>query len=68
MRGKVKRFNAERGFGFIIPDDGSPDVFVHIKAVVRPVDELRVGDSVEFDVKPNERDGRLAAVGVRLVT
>jgi CspA family cold shock protein len=55
--GTVKWFNAEKGFGFIEPDDGGPDVFVHFSAIAddsgyRSLDE---GQRVEFDASPGDR-------------
>jgi len=50
--GTVKFFNAQRGFGFIRPDDGSKDVFVHITAVERAgLDTLVEGQKVSYDVQ-----------------
>jgi cold shock protein len=49
--GTVKSFDAARGFGFIVPDDGGHDVFVHISAVKRAgIGELLEGASVTFDL------------------
>ncbi len=49
--GTVKFFNHQRGFGFIEPNDGSQDVFVHISAVQRAgMDELVEGQKISFDV------------------
>jgi len=49
--GTVKFFNTQRGFGFIAPDDGSKDVFVHISAVERAgLGTLRDGQKVSFEV------------------
>jgi CspA family cold shock protein len=58
--GKVKWFNAQKGFGFIQPDDGSKDVFVHISAVERAgLAGLNEGQAVSFDLQ-SER-GKTAA-------
>ena len=58
--GKVKFFNATKGFGFIAPDDGSKDVFVHISAVERAgLSMLNEGQKVSFDVI--EERGKQAA-------
>ena len=46
--GTVKFFNNSKGFGFITPDDGSKDVFVHVNGLV---DEIREGDTVSYDVE-----------------
>jgi len=58
--GTVKWFNPEKGFGFIVPDDGSKDVFVHISAVeaagMKTLDE---GQKLEFDLEENR--GKQAA-------
>ncbi len=54
--GTVKFFNATRGFGFISPDDGSKDVFVHISAVESAgIASLSEGQKVSFDIQPDER-------------
>ena len=60
--GTVKWFNATKGFGFIEPEGGSKDVFVHISAVERAgLNDLPDGQKVTFDIEPG-RDGREAAV------
>ena len=65
-RGTVKWFNSQRGFGFIQPDDGSKDVFVHISAVERAgMNGLNEGQKVSFDVV-TER-GKSAAANLRTV-
>jgi len=62
--GKVKFFNAAKGFGFIQPEDGSRDVYVHISAVqAAGLQTLREGDRVSFDVT-NER-GKPAAANLK---
>jgi CspA family cold shock protein len=54
--GTVKFFNTTRGFGFITPDDGSKDVFVHISAVERSgLGYLNDGQKVSFDVQQDTR-------------
>lgn len=54
--GTVKFFNNTRGFGFISPDDGSKDVFVHISAVERSgLSHLVEGQKISFDVQPDAR-------------
>jgi len=59
--GKVKWFNAQKGFGFIQPDDGGPDVFVHISAVERAgISGLNEGQKVSFDIA-TERGKKNAA-------
>lgn len=59
--GTVKWFNAARGYGFIEPEDGSKDVFVHISAVERAgLSLLKEGQRVSYDVVPG-KDGRTAA-------
>lgn len=66
-RGTVKFFNAAKGFGFISPDDGASDVFVHISAVERSgLDGLSDGDEVTFEVEQDRRSGKLAAVDLRV--
>ena len=59
--GTVKWFNTTKGFGFIQPDDGSKDAFVHISAIERAgLSSLREGQKVEFDLVPG-RDGKSSA-------
>jgi len=59
--GTVKWFNPVKGFGFIQPDDGSKDAFVHISAVERAgLNGLREGQKVEYELVPG-RDGRASA-------
>jgi CspA family cold shock protein len=54
--GIVKFFNANKGFGFISPEDGSKDVFVHISALESAgIASLREGQKVSFDVQPDAR-------------
>ncbi len=54
--GTVKFFNVTRGYGFISPDDGSKDVFVHITAVERSgLGQLVEGQKVSFEVQPDAR-------------
>ena len=56
MTGTVKFFNGERGYGFIKPDDGGRDVFVHITAVERAgLKSLIEGQRISFDVEPDRR-------------
>lgn len=56
MRGKVKWFNNEKGYGFISPEDGSKDVFVHFSAIQgRGFKSLDEGEEVEFEVEDSPR-------------
>jgi cold shock protein len=65
--GTVKWFNSTKGFGFIQPDDGSKDVFVHASAVERAgMRSLDEGQKVEFAIEAG-RDGRSSAVDLRAV-
>jgi CspA family cold shock protein len=63
--GTVKWFNAQKGYGFIQPDDGSKDVFVHITAVERAgLSGLDEGQKISFDLEPGQR-GRTAAANLK---
>lgn len=65
--GTVKFFNSSKGFGFIAPDDGGPDIFVHATALERAgVRELNEGDLVSFQVEEDRRSGKLAATDLRV--
>ena len=58
----MKWFNATKGFGFIQPDDGGQDVFVHISAVERAgLSSLAEGQKVNFDLEKDRRTGKSAA-------
>jgi CspA family cold shock protein len=60
--GTVKWFNTAKGFGFIQPDDGGADVFVHVSAVEQAgLRGLNEGDLVEFELEQDRRSGKLAA-------
>ncbi len=64
--GTVKWFNPGKGFGFIQPDDGSKDVFVHISAVEQAgLGSLNEGQKLGFDLESG-REGRTSAVALKL--
>lgn len=64
--GTVKWFNAQKGFGFIQPDDGSKDAFVHISAVERAgLNHLVEGQKIQFDLVSDLRNGKLSADNLR---
>ena len=63
--GTVKFFNENKGFGFIEPEDGSKDAFVHISAVERAgMGTLTEGQKVSYDLEPG-RDGKSAAENLK---
>ena len=65
--GTVKWFNMAKGFGFIAPEDGSKDAFVHISAVERAgISSLDEGQRVEYELQPG-RDGKSSAENLKLV-
>ncbi|MFA7275610.1 MAG: cold-shock protein [Pseudobdellovibrionaceae bacterium] len=62
--GTVKWFNGQKGFGFIVPDDGGKDVFVHISAVERSgFKTLNEGQRVSYDIETSR--GKTAAVNIQ---
>jgi CspA family cold shock protein len=67
-QGTVKWFNGQKGFGFIQPDGGGKDVFVHISVVERAgLSNLNEGQKVSFDVIADGRTGKSAADNLRAV-
>jgi CspA family cold shock protein len=64
--GTVKFFNHSRGFGFIEPTDGGPDVFVHATAVERAgLPALTEGQKLSYEVEADERSGKSAATNLQ---
>lgn len=64
--GTVKWFNNQKGFGFIQPQDGSKDVFVHISAVERAgMSTLREGQKISFDIVADRKSGKSSAENLR---
>ncbi len=64
--GKVKWFNKTKGYGFIQPEDGSKDVFVHISAVERAgLSNLREGQKISYEIERG-RNGKSSAVNLRV--
>jgi CspA family cold shock protein len=61
--GTVKWFNAQKGFGFIQPDDGSKDVFVHISAVERA--GLSEGQKLSYEIEAGRQPGKSSAVNLK---
>lgn len=60
--GTVKWFNSQKGFGFIAPDGGGNDAFVHISAVERSgLGDLREGQKVGFDLVSDRKSGKMSA-------
>jgi CspA family cold shock protein len=60
--GTVKWFNGEKGYGFIQPDNGGKDVFVHVSAVERAgMGSLNEGDKVSYDELPDHKSGKVSA-------
>ena len=67
-KGTVKWFNGQKGFGFIQPDDGSKDVFVHISAVERAgMSGLAEGQKITYDVVADRRTGKSSAENLAAV-
>jgi len=65
--GVVKWFNGQKGYGFIAPDSGGSDVFVHISAVERAgLTSLNEGQKVSFELEKDARNGKLSAGQLQL--
>ena len=68
MTGTVKWFNATKGFGFIQPDDGGKDAFVHISAVERAgLNSLVEGQKIQFELVTDRRSGKMSADNLKQV-
>jgi cold shock protein len=66
--GTVKWFNTQKGFGFIAPDNGGTDAFVHISAVERAgLNDLFEGQKIEFDLVADRKSGKMAAENLKSV-
>ena len=67
-QGTVKWFNGQKGFGFIQPDDGGKDVFVHISAVERAgLSGLNEGQKISFDVVADRKTGKSSADNLKAI-
>jgi cold shock protein len=67
-QGTVKWFNSQKGFGFIQPDDGGKDVFVHISALERAgMSNLNEGQKISYEVVADRRSGKSSADNLRAV-
>ena len=65
--GTVKWFNAQKGFGFIQPDGGGQDVFVHISAVERAgMSNLNEGQKISYELEDDRRSGKKSAANLKL--
>ena len=66
-KGTVKFYNGQKGFGFIAPDDGGADVFIHATALERAgIHSLSEGQSVSFDTEVDARSGKTAVANVQV--
>jgi CspA family cold shock protein len=66
--GTVKWFNIQKGFGFIAPDNGGGDAFVHISAVERAgISDLREGQKVDFELVADRKSGKMAAENLKVL-
>jgi cold shock protein len=64
--GTVKFYNGQKGYGFIQPDDGGKDVFVHASALERAgIRSLMEGQKVSFDIEEDRRSGKVSANNLR---
>ena len=68
IKGTVKLYNAQKGYGFIQPDTGGKDVFVHATALERAgIDGLSDGQKVEFDTAEDRKSGKIAVENIKLL-
>ena len=63
MQGKIKWFNPTRGYGFITPDEGDTDVFLHVSALEQAnITELKEGETIQFELGDNR--GKTTAINI----
>lgn len=68
QQGTVKFFNTQKGYGFIQPDSGGKDVFVHVSALERAgIRSLVEGQKVSFDTQEDRRTGKIAVGSIQVV-
>lgn len=66
--GVVKWFDVDKGYGFLKPDDKSPDVFIHITALKRAgIEDLQDGQRVSYELVSNPKNGKASAEQLQLV-
>jgi CspA family cold shock protein len=66
--GTVKLFNLQKGFGFIAPDDGGKDAFVHISAMERAgISTLREGQKLRFELVSDQKSGKMSAESLAIL-
>lgn len=66
--GTVKWFNATKGYGFIAPDDGGADVFLHISAVERSdLGGVNEGQKLSYELEKDRKSGKMSAASLRAV-
>ena len=66
LTGKVKWFNSKKGYGFISPDNGTKDIFVHISAIEKSgISSLNENDKVSYDEARN--NGKISAANIKLL-
>lgn len=63
-KGVVKFFNAQKGFGFIVPDNGGKDLFVHVKSLEGGLKSLNEGDAVEYVEAPGRKGPEATQVSI----
>jgi CspA family cold shock protein len=64
--GTVKFFNTQKGYGFVAPDDGGKDAFIHVTALERAgINSLNEGDKISYELESG-RDGKMSAVAVKM--